>query len=408
MVTPIGEDLVTREVIADPYTYYGRLREEDPVHWNDEYEVWIITRYDDVVWLIRHHEMFSSALKNDPRPPYPEIYESDLELYEYFMQFEAEMVNQHDRPSHLEMRKVVHGYFTPKPMEAWRPLVKSAIKDLLDAAEERGHMDVMRDFAVPLPVLVIAQMMGVPRQERPYIREISEKLLLGGQGGPGEPDRMRLMRQCIQEIYDYVSPLVDERMANPGDDFISVLAAAEKSGAFTRPQVVANTALLLIAGHETTLNLICNGTLSFIRNPDQWELFKQDPSGMTRAATEECLRYDSPVKSLPRITLQDVEIGGKIIRKDDRVRWVMSSANRDPRKFDQPDKFDITRWPNPHVAFGAGIHHCLGATLARIEGQEAFKALVERFPKFQLETDALEYKLALNLRSLESLPVSWN
>ena len=409
MVTPIDEDLVTREVIADPYTYYGRLREEDPVHWNDKYEVWVITRYDDLVWLIRNHEMFSSALKNDPKPqPYPEIYESDLELYEAFRQFEGDMLNQHDRPAHLEMRKIVQGYFSPKSMEAWRPLVKSAIKDLLDAAEERGHMDVMRDFAVPLPVLVIAEMMGVPRQDRPYIREITEKLLQGGQGGGGEPDRMRVTRQGIQGFCDLVSPLVDERIVNPGDDLISVLAVGEKSGAFTRSQVLASTSLLLVAGHETTLNLICNGTLSFIRNPDQWELFKQDPSGMTQRATEECLRHDSPVKSLPRIASQDVEMGGKILSKGDRVRWVISSANRDPRKFDEPDKFDITRWPNHHVAFGAGVHHCLGATLARVEGQEAFKALVERFPKFQLETDALEYKPALNLRSLESLPVSWN
>jgi cytochrome P450 len=146
------------EVIADPYTYYGRLSDEDPVHWNDKYQLWVITRHSDLVWRTRHHEMFSSAVfKNDPRPAYPDINESDLGLYEYVKQYQGEQFIQHDRPDHLEMRKVVHGYFTPRSMEAWRPMVKSAVKDLLDAAEEKGHMDIMRDFAVPLPLLVIAR-----------------------------------------------------------------------------------------------------------------------------------------------------------------------------------------------------------------------------------------------------------
>ena len=157
MATAINDDMFTSDVIADPYTYYGRLREEDPVHWNEKYEVWVITRHDDLVWLTRHNEQFSSAVfKNDPRPPYPSIYQSDLGLYEFVRNYQARQFIQHDRPSHLDMRKVVHGYFTPKSMEDWRPMVKEAIKDLLDEAEERGHMDIMRDFATPLPLLVIA------------------------------------------------------------------------------------------------------------------------------------------------------------------------------------------------------------------------------------------------------------
>src|SRR5437899_3549287 len=159
------DDMFTKDVIADPYTYYGRLREEDPVHWNELYDLWVITRHDDVVWMTRHHELFSNAVfRNDPRPAYPAIAESDQELYEYVRNYQADQFIQHDRPEHLEMRKVVHGYFTPKSTEAWRPFVQSAISDLLDEAEAKGHMDVMRDFATPLPVLVIAQMMGVPRQ----------------------------------------------------------------------------------------------------------------------------------------------------------------------------------------------------------------------------------------------------
>jgi len=405
MATVVQDDMFTPDVIADPYTYYGRLRDEDPVHWNDTYGLWVITRHDDVTWLTRHNELFSSAVfKNDPRPAYPAIDESDLGLYEYVKNYQADQFIQHDRPEHLDMRKIVHGYFTPKAMESWRPFVVKAVNELLDAAEEKGSMDVMRDLATPLPVLVIAQMMGVPAEDRPYVRQLAEKLLYIGRG---EHDRMPILTEGMKGMVEYVSPLVDERMVKPGDDFISVLASGEKKGAFTRHQVLVNTSLLLLAGHETTINLICNGTLSFIQHPDQWALYKKDPAGRAKWATEECLRYDAPVKSIQRLASQDLEMRDKVMRKDDRIRWFISSANRDPNVFADPEKFDISRQPNPHVAFGNGVHHCLGATLARVEGQEVFKALAERFPGLQLESEELDYQPSITFRSLKSLPVTW-
>ena len=405
MASAFHDDMFTPEVIADPYAYYGRLRDEDPVHWNKTYELWVVTRHDDLVWLTRRHELFSSAVfKNDPRPPYPAIDESDLGLYDYVRNYQADQLIRHDRPEHLEMRRVVHGYFTPKSMEAWRPFVQKAVKELLDQAEEKGSMDVMRDLATPLPVLVIAQMMGVPEQDRGHVRQLAEKLLYIGRG---EYDRMKPLTEGMRGMIDYVSPLVDERLVNPGDDFISVLAGGEKNGVFTRHEVMVNTSLLLLAGHETTINLLCNGTLAFMQHPDQWALLKQDPADLAKRATEECLRYVSPVKSIPRIAAQEVEMRGKVLEKNDRVRWFISSANRDPAMFPNPDKFDITRWPNQHVAFGSGVHHCLGATLARVEGQEVFKALAERFPGLRMETEALEYQPSITFRSLKSLPVTW-
>ncbi|MBV8336100.1 MAG: cytochrome P450 [Alphaproteobacteria bacterium] len=404
MGTTVRDDMFTPDVIADPYSYYGRLRDEDPVHWNDTYELWVVTRHDDVTWLTRHHELFSSAVfRNDPRPAYPAIDESDLGLYEYVRNYQADQFIQHDRPVHLDMRKIVHGYFTPKAMESWRPFVVSAVKELLDAAEEKGSMDVMRDLATPLPVLVIAQMMGVPAQDRPYVRELAEKLLYIGRG---EHDRMPILTDGMKGMVEYVSPLVDERLVKPGDDFISVLASGEKKGVFSRHQVLVNTSLLLLAGHETTINLLCNGTLAFLQHPEQWELYKQDPVGRAKWATEECLRYDAPVKSIQRLASQDIEMRDKVMEKNDRIRWFISSANRDPNVFAEPDRFDITRQPNPHVAFGNGVHHCLGATLARVEGQEVFKALAERFPRMQLATEELEYQPSITFRSLKSLPIT--
>jgi cytochrome P450 len=404
MVSTINDDMFSAEVIQDPYQYYGQIRDQDPVHWNELYELWVITRHDDLVWMTRNHEQFSNAvMANDPRPAYPAIYESDNEIYDFVKSYQADMFIQHDRPDHLEMRKVLHAYFTPKSMEEWRPLVKSATAELLDAAEERGEVDLMRDLAVPLPVLVIAEMMGVPESERSHIRMLAEKLLNIGRG---EPDRMRLLAEGMKGMDEYVNPMVEERIVNPKDDFISVLAAGEKSGVFTREQVLINAALLLLAGHETTINLICNGTLAFMNNRDQWDILKSDTQGMMVRATEEALRYDSPVKSISRIAGDDVEMRGKQIKKDDRIRWFMSSANRDPDKFENPDTMDITRWPNPHVAFGAGIHHCLGATIARVEGQEVFSALADRYPNLELKTNEMEYQPSITFRSIKGLPVS--
>ena len=404
MATEIDDDLFTSEAIADPHTYFARLREEDPVHWNELYQVWIVTRHDDVVWLTGRPELFSSAVwKTDPRPPYPAIDESDMGLYQSVRSFFADWFIQHDRPEHTAMRRVLHSYFTPRSSEMWRPLVRSAIDDVLDGVEDEGFMDVMRDVATPLPVMVIARMMGLPYEDRQFMRELSENLIFIGRG---DVDRMHSISKAIQGLIEYLSPLVEERIADPGDDLISVLARGEASGTFNRDQVLANAILLLLAGHETTINLICNGTLAFLQHREQWELLGRDPAGAVRA-TEECLRFEPPVRSLQRIASEDVEMRGKTIRRLDRMRWVISSANRDPEAFEEPDAFHIRRHPNRHVAFGSGIHHCLGATLARIEGQETFKALVQRFPSLRLETEELEYQPSITFRSLKSLPVSW-
>jgi cytochrome P450 len=405
MGTAIHDDLFAPDVMAEPYGYFGRLRAEDPVHWNAKYELWVLTRYDDVVWLVRHPELFSSEVfRRDPRPPYPPIPDADMELYGSVRAFFGDFFIQHDRPSHTQMRKVVHGYFTPNAMEAWRPLVRTVIGELLDEVEGQGQMDVMRDFATPLPVLVIARMLGLPSQDRQFIRELAQKLLFIGRG---DLNRMLPLTDGINGLVQYLSPLIEERRARPGEDLLSVLASGETTGAYTRDEVLANAVLLLLAGHETTINLICNGALALIRHPEQWALLQRNPA-LAVGATEECLRYDPPVKSLQRIAAQDVELRDIVIRKLDRARWFITAANRDPEKFPDPDRFDITRDPNPHVAFGSGIHHCLGATLARVEGQEAFQALVQRYPALSMKTEELEYHPSITFRSLKTLPVTWN
>src|SRR5262249_12120914 len=206
------------------------------------------------------------------------------------------------------------------------------------------------------------QILGMPSQDRTFLHELSEKFIFILRG---ERNRMQATGEAIRGLVAYLSPLIEERLARPGDDLLSVLASGEKRGVYTREEVLANAVILLLAGHETTINLICNGTLAFLRHPAQWTLLQRDPALAVRA-TEECLRYDPPIKSVPRLAIQELELGGKMIRPLDRILWYITAANRDPEQFPTPDQFDITRDPNPHIAFGAGIHHCLGATLARI------------------------------------------
>lgn len=405
MQATLTDDLFAPEVIADPYSYFGALREIEPVHWNARFGLWLVTGYDELVWILRHNELFSSAvIRHVKGPPYPPVDAQDLPLFDEIRDFRANQLVEQDRPEHLHQRGVVHGYFTPKAMERWRPFIRAAVAEILDGVQPNGSMDVLTELAAPLPVRIIAEMMGVPYQDRDRLRAMADGILYINRG---ESYRLRPLIEAVRAIVDYAAPLVEERLVEPGADFISVLADGENRGVFDRRQVLVNTGLLLFAGHETTMNLICNGLLSFIRNPDQWERLQADPEGMARTATEECLRYDPPVKSTQRIASEDVEIAGQAIRRGEPLRWIMAAANRDPSVFSDPDSFDIGRQPNPHVSFGSGIHYCLGATLARIEGQEVFRGLAERFSGFELAADHIEYQPSLQFRSVKALPVRW-
>ena len=406
MVTTLTDDLFSPEVVQDPYTYFARMREEDPVHWNNPYQLWVISKYKDLVWVTRRPELFSSEVfHRDPLPPYPEIDESDMGLYEYVKEFFAQWFIQHDRkevtqhdegPDHTDMRKVIHGYFNPKSMELWRPLVQSAINQLLDEAEERGHMDVMRDYATPLPLLVIAAMMGIETSDRQFIRSLAEKLLFIGRGSA---DRMQPLTEGIIGLQEYLRPMVSERIKNPNGDLLDRMTDAYRVGVMDEEQVVANAILLLLAGHETTINLICNGTRAFMTHPDQWELMKADPGRP----------YDSRHRRMPALrTRPSSQFSGFPVRKwsspastSQRTSGCGGSSpapTATPEVFDRPDDFNVERYPNPHVAFGSGIHHCLGATLARLEGQEAFKTLAQRFPNLNLGCDPRRPDLHLQHR----------
>ena len=403
----IHDDLFAPDAIRDPYAYFGALRDTQPVRWNAQYRLWVVTGYAPLVWTARHPEYFSSEVAlRDQAPPAPSIPEEDMELFGAVRQWLAARFTQNDGAKHREKRQVVHGFFTPKAMETWRPLVRQTVSELLDELQGAGRMDVMHDFATPLTYGIIAGLMDLPASDRAFVKNLCGSMCGFDGNAPG---RIRDFAAGVQAVTDYLAPIVAERVREPGNDLLSVICQGEIMGAYTRDEVLANALLLLVAGHETTNDLISNGVLAFAQRPDQFDLLRADPDGGIVNAVEEVLRYDSPLKSVQRIATQEVAMDdGSRIGEGDRVRWVISSANRDPAVFDNPDDLDISRNPNPHVAFGSGVHHCLGTTLARLEGQEAFAELARRYNGFDLATDPseLEYLPSVGQRTLLNLPVT--
>lgn len=354
MVTSFHDDLLAPEVIQDPYPYLAQLREADPVHWNELHETWVITRYDDFVWITRQPELFSSEVAKRSPDPSPSG-DADRELHEKARGVQSNTMAQRDRDEHMTMRKVVNAFFTPKALIPWRPRIQAVLDTLLDRVEEQGEMDVLRDVAMPLDIQIMSEMMGFPEDDQAELSQLADQLCALNRG---EPDRIRVFMAGMTALKTYLEPFVEARWANPGEDLLSLFVSGEKDGVYTRDQVLANASVMLIAGQETTANLIGNSLLAFLRHPEQWERFQRDQTpDAVACAVNECLRYDAPQKSIQRIAVADVELRGKPIRQGDRVRCFISAANRDPEVFEAPDTFDITRHPNRHVAFGFGSHY---------------------------------------------------
>ncbi|MEH0421471.1 cytochrome P450 [Streptomyces sp. B21-083] len=395
------DDWTSAPFIDDPYEHFGRLRETDPVHWNPLTRAWIVTRHSDVTALLRQPQRFSSA-ESLPGPAeyVPPIRKEDWGLVNYLNAWDVSLIKQ-DRPEHRLMRDAVHRWFTPRAVEKWRAQLREQAGELIRRRLAAGELDVKNDFAVSLPLQTIGLMLDVPASDTARLQQLSAARmgLLGI-----APDRARRAASAHFELEDYFAPLIEARRGNGSeDDLISLLAAGEVRGDYDRIQCLATVVLLLIAGHETTQNLISNGIHAFARHPEQWQLLCDDPEKYVSSAVEECLRFEPSVKALGRVCAEDLELGDRTLKAGDHISWVISSANRDPRVFDRADEFDITRSPNPHVAFGGGIHHCLGSSLARVEAQEAFLALAEVVPRLQLKEETVEYVPSPMMRELRAL-----
>jgi cytochrome P450 len=398
--------LLDPEVLADPYPLYHRLRSEAPVHWDPYLHAWVVTRYTDVVNVFQH---FSAA-----RTPTPEQLR-DLDMGE-LAPIARVMVRQMlflDPPSHTRVRTLAARAFTPRRVEVLRAHIQDITNRLLDAVERRagatgrGRMDVIADLGAPLPAMATTEMLGVPSDDWEKLNAWSTDFaeVLGNfQHNPG---RIARVLQSLEEMTSYFQEAVRQQAETPTEGLVSALASAEVEGdRFSEDEVVANLIVTMVGGLETTTNLIGNGLLSLLRNPLELERLRSDPALMP-SAVEEMLRYESPSQHTARLAPEDVEIGGRLIPKRQPVIAVMAAANRDPSRFPEPDRLDLGRQDNRHLAFGWAGHFCFGAPLARMEAQIAFGTLLRRLPELHLEPEPLTWRENLGQRGLKALPVSF-
>jgi pimeloyl-[acyl-carrier protein] synthase len=383
--------------VADPYPTYHRLRAEDPVH-HSPLGFWVLTRYDDVIAALR-----------DPRLAKEAIAAFVAARFGAPVPITGLSMLDRDPPDHTRLRSLVSKAFTPRVVEGLRPRVQQIVDGLLARAREKGSLDLIEEFAYPIPVNVICEMLGVPVEDHERFKGWSLDIARGLDSILLPPDSEVPKRSVASRtaLADYFRELIAKRRASPRADLLSALIAAEEAGdKLSENELLATCILILIAGHETTVNLIGNGTLALLRHPDQLRRLRDNPT-LIGTAVEELLRFDGPVQRTARIPSEDVVIDGRTIAKGEMVMPFIGSADRDPAQFVDPDRLDIGRTDNRHIAFGWGIHFCLGAPLARVEGQIAINTLVQRLPKLALATDAPEFHQSLTLRGLKSLRVSF-
>ncbi|MFN8297842.1 MAG: cytochrome P450 [Chitinophagales bacterium] len=403
--TAIKDDLMTPEVIADPHGYYRMLRENDRIHWNEKWKGWVLTGYKECVDVLRDPDHFSSDrmgyLANELSDQEREEIAPIFRVLKYWMVFR-------DPPSHTVLRMLLNKLFTPVAIERYRPMVRKIVQKTLDKLVAKGKMEVIHDFAYEIPMSVILELIGAPDLDREKIKEWSEAIGVFFFIKADEPRRREIACEGITALVNYIEPLIAHRREHPGIDLISLLISAEEAGQITYDDVLATCVLLIFGGHETTMNLIANGIKAMIDHTAQWDMLRDNPTLMKKAV-EEMLRYDGSVKTTVRWAKEDVKVGDKLIKKGERLLVSLSGANRDPLQFADPDKLDITRDPNLHVAFAHGIHVCLGASLARMEAEEAFAGLIKRISNPKLEEEAyLTYYPSVIHRALKNLPITFN
>ena len=390
-------DPASREFHVDPYPFYHRLRAEDPVHRTAQ-GYWVVTRYCDAMTVMRDQrfgrEGFGAALSG--------VYGDDSERVPRPMVFR-------DPPAHTRLRSLVSKAFTSRVVEMLKPRISEIVERRLDLVQHGGTMDVIADLAYPLPVTVICELLGAPAEDADTMRQWTADITrsLDALGLHSDREIVKRGRAARHALGEYFRGLLPERRLHPRADLLSKLLAAEEQGdKLSEDELIATCVLIFIAGHETTVNLIGNGLLALLRHPEQLERVRSDPA-LVAGAVEELLRYDSPVQRTARIATEDVELGGKVIPKHALVVAAIGAANRDPEQFAEPDRFDIARADNHHLAFGFGIHFCLGAPLARVEAQIAIEALLRRMPRMALVIDTPDWRLSSTLRGLSALPVSF-
>ena len=398
-------DLYSDEFRRRTFETYAEMRERDPVLCqpgiDGETMIWFVTRHDDVAAVLLDGERFV----RDPGLALTDEQLAELQGPPVTAAINNHMLNR-DGDDHRRLRRLVTKAFTPKMVEQLRPRIQELADDLLDRVEGRRSMDLSADYAFPLPITVIAELLGVADADQSRFKEWSDAIITPAIG----PEAMERFFERMGEFVEYLTALFAARRADPQHDLVSaLLAARDEEDALTEEELFGTVVLLIVAGHETTVGLIGNAVLNLLTHPEQLELVRSDAS-LIPGAVEEMLRFEGPVeRALNRWAAADVELGGQTIRKGDLVIVILGAADRDPDRFPDPDRLDVQREDTRHLAFGRGSHYCLGAPLARLEAEIALETLFRRFPGLRLavEPDELEWRATPGFRRLETLPVAW-
>jgi cytochrome P450 PksS len=409
MAVDLDVNIAAADFKSDPFPFYKQLRDEAPVYrvkLPDGQMAWLVTRYDDVASVLTDERFAKDIFRVLTKDQLSNVPWITRLLAPLLMPFARHLLNL-DPPDHTRLRVLVQQAFSPRLVERMRGRIEALANELLDKVEQRGRMDLIADYALPIPTTIIAEMLGVPVKDRHKFHRWSSAMLAAGASRFGliwaMPSAMRFMR--------YLRKFIRARRAEPRDDLVSALVNAnQNSDHLSDDELLSMILLLIVAGHETTVNLIASGMLALLEHPDQLEWLRSDP-GLIKPAVEELLRFSAPVETATeRFAREDVEIAGVVIPKGDVVLAAIASANRDDRQFKNPDTLDISRDPNKHLAFGLGIHFCLGASLARLEGQIAINTLLARTHDMRLAVDRskLRWRSALVLRGLKALPVTFS
>src|ERR1700742_3849064 len=390
--------LLDPEVLASPYPLYHRLRKESPVHWDPLLHVWVVTRYEDVIRVLRD---FSAE-----RTPTPaQLTAMGLSDLNPVAQVMVKQMLFLDPSAHTRIRSLASAAFTPTRVEMLRSHIREIIQNLLKPFAATGRMNLIADLAEPLPCIVTAEMLGVPVEDHPQLKLWSQDFAEVLGNFQHNPDRVQRILKCTEEMSEYFrSAMKSDRLRPEG--LVNSLKNAEIQGdRLTEDEVIANCIITMVGGQETTTNLLGNGVLALLRNPGELAKLRANPA-LVPSAVEELLRFESPTQYTGRIATQDTELGGKTIQKNQAVFAVLGAGNRDPQRFTDPDRLDIARQDNKHLAFGWGAHFCFGAPLARMEAQMAFEELL-RLENWAFEPGPLTWRTNLALRGLTALPISF-
>jgi cytochrome P450 len=387
--------------LADPYPLLARLRREEPVHWSPVANSWIVTRYDDVTAVLQHDPHFTANRLDrllDQLPP--STASNFLVLGDHLRTW----IQYYDPPEHARLRATANRPFTPRPIAAMSDSVDTLIGGLLDQFGRNPSPDLVKDFAYPLPAIVIARVLGVPPSDRDRIKDWADRFTRFMEGVGDDPaGDAEAAEDAVVELSAYLASEIEAHGTSRSEDLIGTLIGELHAGRLSEQELYGWCMFLLQAGHETTTGLIGNGIVTLLQHREQLEELRDHPE-LTESAVEELLRFDSPVQRISRITLHDVELGGKPIPAGARVWAMLGAANRDPERFDDPDALDLKRRPNRHVAFGYGIHFCLGAPLARLEGRLAIRQIIDRFPELDVAGEPVRWE-GVSLNRFTSLPV---